>query len=265
MYNKSIAGDLIIRYSIFCNPALINFTGGILLEEKETITITIRNINADDWNKLSDAIGGVTRSQFIRDAIKNQLDNLNSVDELKKEIRELEDKIKYMQDELTEKKQKLGAILQSQSENADNELMIETILSAIKRFNDDKGGISKGKIKGILREDYNDCISFNTILKRAKTDLDLTWVDNVQELHSKSSNPVEEKEKEKTKEDYIKKVKEKMTKYIKMDRKGLSKRKVRVILSDENNKEVIQKRIELYKLTDDEVEKIICELENEFD
>lgn len=236
------------------------------MEEKETITITIRNINADDWNKLSDAIGGVTRSQFIRDAIKNQLNNLNSVDELKKEIRELEDKIKYMQDELTEKKQKLGEILQSQSENADNELMIETILSAIKRFNDNYGGISKGKIKGILREDYNDCISLNTILKRAKTDLDLTWVDNVQELHSKSSNPVEEKEKEKTKEKDIEKVKEKMKEYIKKDRNdGLSKRKVRVILSDENTKQAIQKRIELYKLTDDEVEKIICKLENEFD
>lgn len=158
------------------------------MEEKETITITIRNINADDWNKLSDAIGSDSRSEFIRKAIKNQLDNLNSVDELKKEIRELEDKIKYMQDELEEKKIKLGEILQSQSENADNELMIETILSTIKKFNDENGGISKGKIKGILRTDYNDCISLNTILKRAKTDLDLTWVENIEELHS-NSNP----------------------------------------------------------------------------
>ena len=236
------------------------------MEEKETITSTIRNINADDWNKLSDAIGGVTRSQFIRDAIKNQLDNLNSVDELKKEIRELEDKIKYMQDELTEKKQKLGEILQSQSENADNELMIETILSAIKRYNDNYGGISKGKIKGILREDYNDCISLNTILNRAKTDLDLTWVDNVQELHSKSSNPVEEKEEEKTKDEKIKGLKKNIEKWIKNSRgagKISSKRSVRTILDE--NKGVLSARCETIGLTENELEKIIIELEKIYD
>lgn len=189
-------------------------------DDDETVTITVRNIKRKEWDKLDNFIGSKSKSDFIRECIYNQIDNADTVTELKKEINDLEYEIGVMQDKLKSKKQELGEILQRQTDNADNELMLDTIMKRIKTFNSEYGGISEDKIKGIVREDYNDAIPIQKVLNRAKEDKELHFVKSIAELHSSKAYNRLEEEKEEKEETY----KEKLKKiYIEVQKNARSK------------------------------------------
>lgn len=236
-------------------------------DDDETITITVRNIKKEDWNELGNYIGSRSKSDFIRECINNQINKSDTVTELKKEISELEYQIGVMQDTLASKKQELGEILQRQTDNVDNELMIDTIMKAIKTFNTSHGGISEDKIKSIVREDYNDAIPIQKILNLVKNDNEINIIKNIQVLYSNSQyNPVEkepEKTPEEIKQDKIKKLEDSIKRWYNTANS-----------SKINSKKTLHQVIDEYKLTfdsrckniglsDKEIDEIIQKIEKE--
>lgn len=172
----------------------------------DTITITIRNVKTDEWDKLGDYIGGRSKSEFLRECITKQIGITDTVSELKKEIHELDYQISMLEEERKEKKKKLGELLKSQEDNADNELMLDTIIKTILDFNNKYGGISEQKIKSMMREDFNDAIPVRKVINHAKELSEINWVDNLDELiTSKAYNRKEKKEvkEEKSNEEII--------------------------------------------------------------
>lgn len=86
-------------------------------DEENTITITVRNINRDEWNDLSNYIGSRSKSDFIRECITNQINKQDSVTELKREISEIRYQIDTLNDKLETKEEELAKILKAQSDN----------------------------------------------------------------------------------------------------------------------------------------------------
>lgn len=234
-------------------------------DDDETVSITVRQVKKEELEALDNVIGSGNRSEFIRECIRNKINQIDTVTELKQEIRELEYQICIMQENLASKKQELGEILQRQTENADNELMIDTILKSIKTFNAKYGGITEAKIRGIVREDYADAIPIQKILNRVKNDKEINIIDSMELLHaSKAYNPVEqeqEKTQEEIKQDKISKLKDNIKRWFgnANNNKLNSKKTVRQAIDE--NKGNFTKRCENIGLSDKEIEDIIREME----
>lgn len=214
-------------------------------DDDETVTITVRNIKREEWDELGNFIGSKSKSDFIRECIYNQINKSDTVTELKKEINDLEYEIGIMQDKLKSKKQELGEILQRQTDNADNELILDTIMKTIKTFNTEYGGISEDKIKGIVREDYNDAIPIQKVLNRAKDDEEIHFVKSLEELGtSKAYNRLEKEkeEKEETYEEKLDKVYEEVQKNAGKKSNMYRKYTELEILEDKTVNEVIKAR-----------------------
>lgn len=218
-------------------------------ENNDTVTITVRNVDISDWENLSDYIGGRTKSEFIRDCIKNQIGMADTVSELKKEISEIEYEISFLQEKLSSKKKELGKILQSQEENADNELMLDTIIKTILSVNNKHGGISESKIKSMVREDFDDCLPISKILHRLNEYDEINWVGNMLEVAdvSKAYNPQEkqeEKPKEQTYDNKLKELSEKVEQWAGNKSNTYRKYTALEILEDDEYKPILEKRLE---------------------
>lgn len=132
---------------------------------KDSVLINFR-IEQEQLELLSEN-GISNKSAFFRECVYNYNKNHNNnLDELKNELKELEDKRNIIDNEITILKKQINKIEQKEQDNKKNKEVINTIMATIKEVAINENGITRKRIKTICNNKIDSTYIINECRKQ---------------------------------------------------------------------------------------------------
>lgn len=124
--------------------------------DNETKLISIR-VNKKHWQELDNNIN-TSKSQFIRNCIKKQIEKDTDIKELRKKLINLENDKKLIECEIKDTKELIYKLDKLQQENENNTILLMDKMETIKNIVNNQGAITEKQINNIANNEIKPYI-----------------------------------------------------------------------------------------------------------